>query len=84
VGSYYGSADPALSMARLVELANAGRLPLDDMISHRIELDQVPEALERLRRGEGDRSVVVLDSRLAGATASGADPTPDHRMEERP
>jgi Zn-dependent alcohol dehydrogenase len=84
IGSYYGSADPALSMARLVELANAGRLPLDDMISHRIELDQVPEALERLRRGEGGRSVVVLDSRLAGTTATGADPTPDHRMEERP
>jgi len=66
VGSYYGSADPALSLRGLVDLASAGRLPLDDMVSHFIELDQVPEALERLRHGEGDRSVVVVDPELAG------------------
>ncbi len=57
VGSYYGSADPALSLRGLVDLASAGRLPLDDMVSHFIELDQIPEAFERLRRGEGNRSV---------------------------
>jgi len=66
VGSYYGSADPALSLRGLVDLASAGRLPLGDMVSHFIELDQVPEALERLRHGEGDRSVVVVDPELAG------------------
>ncbi len=66
VGSYYGSADPALSLRGLVDLASAGRLPLDDMVSHFIELDQIPEAFERLRRGEGNRSVVVVDSGLAG------------------
>ena len=66
VGSYYGSADPALSLRGLVDLASAGRLPLGDTVSHFIELDQVPEALERLRQGEGDRSVVVVDPELAG------------------
>ena len=66
VGSYYGSADPALSLRGLVDLASAGRLPLDDMVSHFIELDQIPEAFERLRRGEGNRSVVVIDPELAG------------------
>ena len=41
--------------------------PLGDMVSHFIELDQIPEAFERLRHGEGDRSVVVIDPELAGA-----------------
>jgi Zn-dependent alcohol dehydrogenase len=67
LGSYYGSADPALSLRGLVDLASAGRLALDDMVSHFIELDQVPEAFERLRRGEGNRSVVVIDPEMAGA-----------------
>ena len=84
IGSYYGSADPFLSMARLVDLANTGRLPLDDMVSHRIELDQIPEAFERLRHGEGDRSVVVLDPELAGVAAVHDHTTPDHPVEERP
>ncbi|HEX5194567.1 MAG TPA: zinc-binding dehydrogenase [Solirubrobacteraceae bacterium] len=84
IGSYYGSADPAQSLGRLVELADTGRLPLGDMVSHRIELDGIPEAFERLRRGEGDRSVVVLDPELAGTSADGNRPTPDHRVEERP
>ena len=46
VGSYYGSADPARSLRGLVELASAGRLPLDDMVSHFIALDQIPEAFD--------------------------------------
>jgi Zn-dependent alcohol dehydrogenase len=70
VGSYYGSADPALSLRGLVDLASAGRLPLGDMVSHFIELDQVPEAFDRLRRGEGDRSVIVVDPELAGVPAT--------------
>ena len=49
---------------------SAGRLQLDDMVSHLIELDQIPEAFERLRRGEGDRSVVVIDPELAGVDAT--------------
>jgi Zn-dependent alcohol dehydrogenase len=66
LGSYYGSADPALSMGRIVDLASDGRLPLADMVSHHIDLDGIPDAFDRLRRGEGDRSVVLLDPDLAG------------------
>jgi S-(hydroxymethyl)glutathione dehydrogenase / alcohol dehydrogenase len=84
IGSYYGSADPALSMGRLVKLATTDRLPLADMVSHRIELDDIPDAFERLRRGEGDRSVVVLDPGLAGVDGIRNPTTPDHRVEERP
>jgi S-(hydroxymethyl)glutathione dehydrogenase / alcohol dehydrogenase len=70
IGSYYGSADPAQSFPGLVELVRTGRLELADMVSHLIDLDGIPEALQRLRRGEGDRSVVIIDPELAGAEAT--------------
>jgi len=72
MGSYYGSADPTQTFPGLVELVRSGRIELADMVSHLIDLDGVPEALDRLRRGEGDRSVIVIDPELAGATADGA------------
>jgi S-(hydroxymethyl)glutathione dehydrogenase / alcohol dehydrogenase len=68
-GSYYGSADPAETMAGLVELVRAGRLELADVVSHLISLDEVEDALGRLRRGEGDRSVIVVAPELAGVEA---------------
>jgi Zn-dependent alcohol dehydrogenase len=68
-GSYYGSADPAETMAGLVELVGAGRLELADVVSHLISLDEVEDALGRLRRGEGDRSVIVVAPELAGVEA---------------
>jgi S-(hydroxymethyl)glutathione dehydrogenase/alcohol dehydrogenase len=70
VGSYYGSADPAETIPRLVELIRTERLELADMVSHFIDLGGVHEAFARLRRGEGDRSVVVIDGPLAGVEAS--------------
>jgi S-(hydroxymethyl)glutathione dehydrogenase/alcohol dehydrogenase len=67
VGSYYGSADPAETFPGLIELVRAGRLELADMVSHLIELDGIEAAFGRLRRGEGDRSVVIIDAALARA-----------------
>jgi S-(hydroxymethyl)glutathione dehydrogenase / alcohol dehydrogenase len=72
VGSYYGTGDPVAAMPGLVELVRTGRLPLADMVSHLIDLDGVAGAMDRLRRGEGDRSVIVIDPELAGVTAGGS------------
>ncbi len=52
-GSYYGSADATRTFPGLAEFVRSGRLELDDVVSDLIELDDVPEALDRLRRGEG-------------------------------
>jgi S-(hydroxymethyl)glutathione dehydrogenase/alcohol dehydrogenase len=68
-GSYYGSADPAEVFPGLIELVRSGRLELGDVVSDLIELEDVEAALQRLRRGEGERSVVILDAELAGAHA---------------
>jgi S-(hydroxymethyl)glutathione dehydrogenase/alcohol dehydrogenase len=72
VGSYYGSADPAETFPGLIELVRSGRLELADVVSDLIELEGVPDAFERLRRGEGSRSVAILDAALAGAEARSA------------
>ena len=71
IGSYYGSSDPAATLPGLIELVRSGRIELADVVSHLIELDELPEAFERLRRGAGDRSVVVVDQMLAGVSAGG-------------
>jgi hypothetical protein len=43
------------------------------MVSHLIDLDGVADAMDRLRRGEGDRSVIVIDPSLAAAPAAEGD-----------
>jgi S-(hydroxymethyl)glutathione dehydrogenase/alcohol dehydrogenase len=69
IGSYYGSADPRETFPGLIELVRTGRLGLADVVSDLIELEGVADALARLRRGEGTRSVVIVDPALAGAQA---------------
>ena len=65
-GCYYGSADVAAELPGLVALAAAGEIDLVSVVSHVVGLDGVEEAMGRLRRGEGARTVVVLDADLAG------------------
>jgi S-(hydroxymethyl)glutathione dehydrogenase/alcohol dehydrogenase len=65
-GSYYGSSDVHAALGRLVPLVLDGRLDLGEVVSYLIGLDDVEAALERLRRGQGARSVIVIDDELAG------------------
>jgi S-(hydroxymethyl)glutathione dehydrogenase/alcohol dehydrogenase len=58
-GSNYGSATPATDFPRIADLYNQGRLPLDLLVTERIGLEEVPNALDALRRGDGARRVVV-------------------------
>ena len=60
VGSNYGSSDPVVDFPRIAELYLDGTLPLDLLVSHRIALDEVEDALDALRTGERARSVVVF------------------------
>ena len=66
-GSYYGSGDVHAAIAELSQLVVDGRLDLAEVVSDLIGLDDVEAALERLRRGQGARSVIVIDEALAGA-----------------
>lgn len=58
-GSYYGSTRPQADMPHLLELYQAGRLPIDRLISRRYPLSEVNEAYRALLAGEVARSVLI-------------------------
>jgi S-(hydroxymethyl)glutathione dehydrogenase/alcohol dehydrogenase len=57
-GSNYGSAVPAIDFPRYAREHLAGRLPIERLVTERIALDEVETAFDKMRRGEGVRSVV--------------------------
>jgi S-(hydroxymethyl)glutathione dehydrogenase/alcohol dehydrogenase len=58
-GSNYGSAVPARDFPMIATQYLEGRLPLDLLITERIGLDQMEDAFEAMRRGDGARRVIV-------------------------
>jgi S-(hydroxymethyl)glutathione dehydrogenase/alcohol dehydrogenase len=66
-GSFYGSGDPAADLPELARLAAGGQIDLAGVVTQMDTLDGVGDALDRLRRGEGVRTVLVLDPDVAGA-----------------
>jgi S-(hydroxymethyl)glutathione dehydrogenase/alcohol dehydrogenase len=58
VGSNYGSAVPAVDFPRYAQLHLDGRLPVDRLVTGRIGLEGVEAAFDRMRRGQGVRSVI--------------------------
>lgn len=61
IGSNYGGLVPARDFPRVADAYLAGKLPLDEMISSRVPLDEVNEAFDAMRRGERTRTVIVFD-----------------------
>ena len=57
-GSFYGSADVRSDFGRLIRLWKAGKLDLEGMITRRIGIDDINDALDDMRAGEGIRSVI--------------------------
>jgi S-(hydroxymethyl)glutathione dehydrogenase/alcohol dehydrogenase len=60
-GSNMGSNRFRVDMPRFVELYLQGRLHLDDLISHRIKLEDVNDGMKALETGEVARSVIMFD-----------------------
>ena len=65
-GSFYGGSDALRDLPYLAELALVGELDLAGVVSSVEPLEAVNDALDRLRRGEGARTVLVVDAALAG------------------
>lgn len=60
VGSYYGSADVRSDFHRVLRLWKSGRLDLDGMISRKLGLDDVNEAVTALKAGDVIRQVITF------------------------
>jgi alcohol dehydrogenase len=59
-GSYLGSSVPARDIPRFVALHQAGRLPVDRLLTHRLRLGELNEGFDRLARGEAVRQAVIM------------------------
>jgi alcohol dehydrogenase len=59
-GSYLGSCVPSVDIPKLVSLYDAGLLPVDRLLTHRLTLDEVNEGFDRLASGEAVRQAIVF------------------------
>jgi S-(hydroxymethyl)glutathione dehydrogenase/alcohol dehydrogenase len=59
LGCNYGFARPEIDFPRLARLHLAGKLPIDRLVSERIGLDQINDAFDRMRAGDGARRVIT-------------------------
>ncbi|HYE66738.1 MAG TPA: Zn-dependent alcohol dehydrogenase [Pyrinomonadaceae bacterium] len=57
-GSVYGSGRPPIEIPRLVELYQAGKLKLRELVTRTYALDGVNDALAALASGEGARGII--------------------------
>ena len=61
IGCSMGSNRFRIDMPRYIELNRQGRLKLDEMITRRLRLEDVNEALRAMKAGEVSRSVLMFD-----------------------
>jgi S-(hydroxymethyl)glutathione dehydrogenase/alcohol dehydrogenase len=59
--SVYGSGDPDRDIPLLATQIELGRLDLTPLVSHRIALNEVGDAFDRMRTGTGARSLLVFE-----------------------
>jgi S-(hydroxymethyl)glutathione dehydrogenase/alcohol dehydrogenase len=69
-GSYYGSADVRSDFSRMLNLWKNGRLDLEGMISKKIHIDDVNDAVADLKAGTVIRSVITFNDGTAPAAAA--------------
>jgi Zn-dependent alcohol dehydrogenase len=61
VGSYLGSAVPRRDIPRYAQMWREGRLPVEQLISSRIRLDEINDAMDQLADGKAIRQVIMFD-----------------------
>ncbi|MGI8311904.1 alcohol dehydrogenase catalytic domain-containing protein [Saccharopolyspora hattusasensis] len=61
IGSYLGSAVPSRDIPAYVQLWREGKLPVEELISSRIALSDINEAMDSLADGAAIRQVIIFD-----------------------
>lgn len=59
-GSYLGSCVPETDLPRFFDLHRQGRLPVEELLTHRLALDEVNEGFDRLAAGQAVRQTIVF------------------------
>jgi len=59
-GSYMGSSVPSRDIPRYLELFKRGRLPIDQLVTHRMTLDEINLGMDRLKDGEAIRQLIIF------------------------
>lgn len=60
-GSHGGDAVPDLEIPRYIRLIQAGKMTLEEIITHEFGLDEINEAIELVRSGKAGRVLVAMD-----------------------
>lgn len=60
-GSYLGSGVPAIDIPRYIDLYQAGKLPVDQLLGEAFTLETVNEGFDHLASGSGLRDCIVMD-----------------------
>jgi NDMA-dependent alcohol dehydrogenase len=59
-GSYFGSCVPRIDFPRMLHLYMAGKLKLDELITHRYRIEEAAQAFADLESGRNARGVIVF------------------------
>lgn len=61
IGSYLGSAVPARDVPIFAQLWREGRLPVEKLVSSRVDLSDINEAMDHLASGQAVRQLITFD-----------------------
>lgn len=60
-GSYIGSCIPSRDIPAFIALYQSGRLPVNKLMTHKLQLGEINEGFERLAKGEAIRQILTFD-----------------------
>lgn len=52
---------PPRSFPRILQLIQAGKIKIDPLVTHRFKIEQINEAFDQLRKGDGIRILIEMD-----------------------
>ncbi len=62
-GSHGGSTIPNIDIPRYIKLYKAGKLKLDNLITHEFSLDEINKAIELLKSGKSGRIIISMEKK---------------------
>jgi Zn-dependent alcohol dehydrogenase len=65
-GSYMGSCVPRRDIPRFIELYRAGKLPVEKLQTHTLQMDEINEGFDRLMQGTAVRQIITFAGKERG------------------